>query len=278
MKARDQDQIEICVNTDCMKIIDDLSFKLHMNVGQNEHYLIWPSSSSLTFNIQLQGAPSLQYLSTLHNPDIPSFSGLFIHAHKQFHIWSLDSSVSATPSPISSRNHCLVYFYGLHRLSVVCFADGETWTTIPFVSFVFLRNHWTDLTKNYREQVLNVLCQVYVWFLGRSDNKDGHPSLWLAEKISTSLQSQGRIRRNLTGSKCLLSYAMLEVFYRADRKQRWLRWSQLECQFFPSTLQPLNEIWRNFIGSKYTCKIVHQVCVFQADLSNKMVYSSYWLR
>ena len=143
------------------------------------------------------------------------------------------------------------------------------------------------------------------------------------------------------GASACLSYAMLEGFFRANRKQRWLRWSQLGCHFlarlhfsaeelllyprrqrprrrpackmlgqmlvlefksfcifscilslliilikplttkslrqarirwlwhlwFPSTLQPLNEIWRNFIVRK----IVHQVCVFQADLSNKKV-------
>ena len=52
------------------------------------------------------------------------------------------------------------------------------------------------------KQDLNILYQLSLCFLGRSEKQDRCPGLWLAETFSTSpLKQLNGIQRNLTGSK-----------------------------------------------------------------------------
>ena len=44
-------------------------------------------------------------------------------------------------------------------------------------------------TKFDRKQNLNVLCQLLISFFGRSENRDGHPGIWLAETFFTDQNS-----------------------------------------------------------------------------------------
>ena len=153
------------------------------------------------------------------------------------------------------------------RLSVVNFPHFR----------LLLYNHWTEFNETWHEArtqcPLPSLC-----FSGWLENQDGRPGLWLAETFSTSpLKPINRIQRNLTGSKILTSSTKF-VFFRLIRKIRWPPWTLICWDIFNFSSETAE---RNSmkLDRKQDLNVLYQVCVFQADLKNKMAaLASDWLR
>ena len=122
---------------------------------------------------------------------------------------------------------------------------------------------WNRLTEfNKTVQYARSQCPLpSLGSLGRSENQDGHPCLWLAETSSTSLKLLNGIHWNLTGSKILISSTMF-VFW-ADLKTKmaalasdWLRHYRLHWY----CLSEFNKTWQ-----EQDLNILCQVCVFRID-------------
>ena len=115
---------------------------------------------------------------------------------------------------------------------------------------LLLWNRWTEFNETWQEArsqgPLPTLC-----FSGRSEKKDGHPGLWLAETFSTSsLKSLNVIQRNLTGSKISMSSTKFVFFGGRSEKKDGRPGFWLAETFSTSPLKPLNGIQRNLTGSK----------------------------
>ena len=121
------------------------------------------------------------------------------------------------------------------------------WPLIGWDIFDFSKTAERNSTKLYRKQDLNVFYQVCVFPFDRE--KDGYPSLWLAETFSTSLKSLNWIQRNLTGSKTPTASTKF-VFFGPIGTPRWPIGLWLVETFSSSPLKPLNWIQRNLTGSK----------------------------
>ena len=115
-------------------------------------------------------------------------------------------------------------------------------------------------------------------FLGRWEKQDGRPCLWLAETFSTStLNLLNGIQRNLTGSKILTSSTKF-VFFVLIKKTRWPPWPLIGWDTFDFSSETA-ESNSTKLDRKQDLNILYQVCVFWADLKNKMAaLVSDWLR
>ena len=115
-------------------------------------------------------------------------------------------------------------------------------------------------------------------FFGRSEKQDGRPGLWLAETFSTSsLKQLNGIQRNLIWSKMSTSSTKF-VFFEPIGKTRWLPWPLIGWDifdFFSETAERNStKLYR-----KQDFNVLCKVCVFRADLINKMAaLASDWLR
>ena len=86
-------------------------------------------------------------------------------------------------------------------------------------------------------------------FLGRSEEQDGRPGLWLAETFSTSLQPLNGIKRNLTWSK--ISTSSIKFVFWVDWKNKMSALASDWLSHFRFLLRKtLNGIQRNLTGSK----------------------------
>ena len=129
------------------------------------------------------------------------------------------------------------------------------------------------LRKGRSQRPLPSLC-----FSGRSEKQDGRPGLWLTETFSTSpLKPLNGIQRNLTGSKISTSSTKF-VFFGLIGKTRWPPWPLIGWDIFDFSSETAE---RNStkLDRKQDLNVLYQVCVFQADLNNKMAaLASDWLR
>ena len=142
---------------------------------------------------------------------------------------------------------------------------------------LLLWNSWTEFNETWQEarskRPLPSLC-----YLGRLQKQDGRPGLWLAETFSTSsLKSLNGMQRKLTGSKLLTSSTKFVLFgpiWKQDgRPGLWLA-----EKFWTSLMKPLTELKKK-LDRKQDLKVLYQICVFRADLKNKMASpASDWLR
>ena len=124
-----------------------------------------------------------------------------------------------------------------------------SWPLIGWYIFDFSETAERNSTKLDRKQDLNVLYQG-CFFVGRSENQDGCPGLWLAETFSTSsLKPLNGIQRNLTRSKISTSSTKF-VFFGPIGKTRWPPWSLIGWDIFDFSLKPLNGIQQNLTGNK----------------------------
>ena len=128
-----------------------------------------------------------------------------------------------------------------------------------------------------RKQDLNVLYQVCV-FLSWSEKQDGRPVLWLTETFSTSsLKPLNRIQRNLTGSK-ISTPSTKFVFFGPIGKTRWPPRPLSGWDIFDFSSETAEQNSKKF-DRKQDLHALYQVCVFLADLKNKMAApASDWLR
>ena len=83
--------------------------------------------------------------------------------------------------------------------------------------------------------------------MGRSENQDGRPSLWLAERFLTSQKLLNGVQRNLTGSKISTSSTNF-VFFGLIGKTRWPPWPLIGWDIFLLLLwnrwTKFNETWQ----------------------------------
>ena len=159
---------------------------------------------------------------------------------------------------------------------------GKTrWPPWPLIGW-YIFDFFSETAKQNsrkldRKQDLNVFYQVCVFRANRK-KQDGHPGLWSAETFSTSLKPlNGIFQWKLTESKISTSSTKF-VFFGPIGKTRWLPWP-LICwdifDFFSATAE------RNStkLDRKQDLNVLYQVCVFRANLKNKMAApSSDWQR
>ena len=142
---------------------------------------------------------------------------------------------------------------------------------------LLLWNRWTEFNETWQEASsecpLPSLC-----FLGRSEKQYGRPGLWLAETFSTSpLKPHNGIQWNLTGSKILTSSTKF-VFFWPIGKTRWPPWPLIGWDIFDFSSE-IAERNSTKLDRKQDLNVLYQVCVFRADLKNKMAaLASDWLR
>ena len=142
---------------------------------------------------------------------------------------------------------------------------------------LLLWNRWTKFNETWQEaryqRPLPSLC-----FSGRSDKQDGHPGLWLVETFSTSpLKLLNGIQRNLTGIKISTSSTKF-VCFGPIGKIRWPTWPLIGWDIFDFSSET-TERNSTKLDRKQDLNVLYQVCVFWADLKNKMAaLVSDWLR
>ena len=123
--------------------------------------------------------------------------------------------------------------------------------------------------KARSQHLLSSLC-----FLGRSENQDCRPGLWLAETFSTSLNPLNGIQQILTGSKISTSSTTI-VFFGPIGKTRWPSWPLIGWDIYDFSSESTK--WNSTnLDRKQDLNVLYQVCVFRADRKNKM--TSDWLR
>ena len=138
-------------------------------------------------------------------------------------------------------------------------------------------NRWTEFNETWQEarsqRPLPSLC-----FSGRSEKQDGRPGLWLSETFSTSpMKPLNGIQRNLTGSKISTSSTKI-VFFGLIRKTRWPPWPLIGWDIFDLSYE-IAERNSTRLDRKQDLNVLYQVCVFRADLKNKMgAQASDWLK
>ena len=142
---------------------------------------------------------------------------------------------------------------------------------------LLLWNRWTEFNETWQEarsqRPLPSLC-----FSSRSEKQDGRPGLWLAETFSTSpLKPLNGIQRNLTGSK-ISTRSTKFVFFGPIGKTRWPPWPLIGWDIFDFSSETAEPNSTKF-DRRQDLKGLYQVCVFWADLKNKMAApASDWLR
>ena len=98
-------------------------------------------------------------------------------------------------------------------------------------------------------------------FSGWSEKQDGRPGLWMVGTFSASpLKPLNRIQRNLTGSKISTSSTKF-VFFRADRKTRWLPWRLIGWDIFDFSSETAEQNSTKLDG-KQNLNVLYQVCVY----------------
>ena len=151
-------------------------------------------------------------------------------------------------------------------------------SVVNFSNFqLLLWNCWTEFNETWQEsrsqRPLPSLC-----FSGRSEKQDGRPGLWLAEAFPTSpLKPLKGIQRNFTGSKISTSSTKF-VFFGPIWKTRWLPWPLIGWDIFNFSSETAE---RNStkLDKKQDLNVLYQICVFRADLKNKMAaLASDWPR
>ena len=133
---------------------------------------------------------------------------------------------------------------------------------------LLLWNRWTEFNETWQEarsqSPLPSLC-----FSGWSEKQDGRPGLWLAETFSTSpLKPLNGIQRNLTGSK-ISTPSTKFVFFELIGKTRWPPWPLIGWDIF-NFFSETAERNSTKLDRKQDLKALYQVCVFLANLKNKM--------
>ena len=174
----------------------------------------------------------------------------------------------SAPEPKAQVHYCD------HALSVV----RPSSVVVTFSHFrLLLWNRWTVFNETWLEaryqRPLQSLC-----FSGRLEKQDGRPGLWLAETFSTSpLKPLNGIQWNLTGSKISTSSTKF-VFFRTIGKTRWPPWPLIGWDIFDFSSET-TERNSTKLDRKQDQNVLYQVCVFRADLKNKMAaLVSDWLR
>ena len=115
-------------------------------------------------------------------------------------------------------------------------------------------------------------------FSSGSEKQDGCPGLWLAETFSTSpLKPLNGIWWNLTGSKISKSSTKF-VFFERIGKTRWLPSPLIDWDIFYFSVEIADQNSTK-LDRKKDFNVLYQVCVFPADLKNKMAaLASDWLK
>ena len=127
---------------------------------------------------------------------------------------------------------------------------------------LLLWNCWTEFNETWQEarsqRPLPSLC-----FLCRSEIQDGRPGLWDIFDFSSETAE-----RNST-----------KDVFRADRKKtRWPPWPLIGWDIFDFSSETAEQNSRK-LDRKQDLNALYQVCVFRADLKNKMAApTSDWLR
>ena len=168
------------------------------------------------------------------------------------------SNVFSAPEP-KAQVHCCD-----HALSVL----GPS-IVINFSHFrLLLWNRWMEFNEIWQEarsqRLLASLC-----FLGRSEEQDGRPGLWMAETFFTSpLKLLNRIQRNLSGSKISMSSTKF-VFFRPIGKKKWPPWPLIGLDVFDFSSETAE--WNSMrVERKQDLYVPYKVCVFRAKRKNKM--------
>ena len=100
--------------------------------------------------------------------------------------------------------------------------------------------------------------------MGRSENKDGRPGLWLAETFSASpLKPLNGIQWNLTGSKNLRSSTKF-VLFGPIGKTRWPPWPLIGWDIFDFFSETAEQNSTK-LDRKQDLNVLYQFCVFWAD-------------
>ena len=154
------------------------------------------------------------------------------------------------------------------------------WPSWPLIGWDIL-DFLSETTERYStkldtKQDLNAFYQVRVFRTDR--NQNGRPGLWLAETFFTSsLKLLNGIQRNLTRSKISTSSTKF-VFCGPIGKTRWPPWPLIGWDVFDFVSETAE---RNStkLDRKQNLNVLYQVCVFRANLKNKMAApASDWLR
>ena len=142
---------------------------------------------------------------------------------------------------------------------------------------LLLWNRWTEFNETWQEArsqgPLPSLC-----FSGRSEKQDGRLGLWLAETFSTSpLKPLNGIQQNLTESK-ISTPSTKFVFFGPIGKTRWPPWPLIGRDIFDFSSETA-ELNSMKLERKQELNPLYQVCVFRANLKNKMAaLASDWLK
>ena len=143
---------------------------------------------------------------------------------------------------------------------------------------LLLWNRWTEFNETWQEARSQCSPPSFC-FSGWSEKQDGCPGLWLAETFwSSPLKPLNGIQRNLKGSKMSTSSTKF-VFFRLIGKTRWPPWPLIGRSIFDfsETADQNSRKLNRKQGLNVTC--IYQICVFTADLKNKMAaLASDWLR
>ena len=187
-----------------------------------------------------------------------------------FHIFDFSSETTEQNSTKLDRKQ------DLNALYQVCVFWADRKNKMAALASDWLRhfrlllwNRWTKFNETWQEARSQRLLPS-LRFSGRSEKQDGRPGLWLAETFSTSpLKPLNRIQRNLTGSK-ISTPSTKFVFFGPIGKTRWPPWPLICWDIFNFSSETAE---RNStkLDRKQDLKALYQVCVFRADLKNKMV-------
>ena len=209
----------------------------------------------------------------------PSSVCLSVRPSLTFHIFDFFSETAEQSSTKLNRKQDLNVLYQ------VCVFRADQKNKMAALASDWLRhfrlllwNRWTEFNETWQQarsqRPLPSLC-----FLGRSQNQDGRPGLWLAETFSTSsLKPLNGIQRNLTASMISTSSTKFVFFGPIEKKTRWPPWPLIGGDIFDFFYETAE---RNStkLDSKQDLNVLYQVCVFLADRKNKMAaLASDWLR
>ena len=210
-----------------------------------------------------EGSSALLWSCIVRRPSVLRPSSL------TFHIFDFSSETAERNSKKLDRKQDLNVLYQ------VCVFRADQKNKMAALASDWLRhfrlilwNHWTEVNETWQEarsqRPLPSLC-----FSCRSEKQDGRPGLWLAEIFSTSpLKLLNGIQRNLTGSKISTSSTKF-VFFGLIGKTRWPPWPLIGWDIFDLSSET-TEQKSTKLDRKQDLNVLYQVCVFRADLKNKM--------
>ena len=170
-----------------------------------------------------------------------------IHPSLTYHIFNFSSETTKQNSTKLDRKQELNILYQVcvfrvdqkNKMAALALIGWDIFNLSSETTERTIKETWLKARSQYSLQSL--------FFLGRSEKQDGRPGLWLAEIISTSpLKSLKRIKRNLTGSKILMSSTKF-VFFGLIGKTRWPPWPLIGWDIFDfsETVEcEFNETWQ----------------------------------